>query len=342
MTDMNVLIVKTSSLGDVLHTLPAVSDAVNANSNVHFDWVVEENFAEIPAWHPAVRTVIPVAMRRWRKHLMKTVFSGEWRRFRQQLKTIDYDVVIDAQGLIKSSIITRMAHGLRCGLDRNSARESLSAFAYQKRITVPGVQHAILRVRQLFAQVLGYTFDEQHLDYGIAGHFNHSKGSDRYVVFLHGTTWATKLWPDDYWIKLTRIVSDAGYSVHLPWGNIEEHTRAKAIATGCEQAVVLPAMSLAGLADELAGAARVVAADSGLGHLAAALGVPTVSIYGATNEQLTGTRGVNQAHLSAQFECSPCLSRVCTYSGSAEVHPACYSTVTPPDVWSEFDKMTDY
>jgi len=342
MADMNVLIVKISSLGDVLHTLPAVSDAVSANNNLRFDWVVEEGFAEIPAWHPAVKTVIPVAMRSWRKHPVKTVFSGEWRRFRQQLKATDYDVVIDAQGLIKSSIITRMARGLRCGLDRHSAREPLSAFAYQKRMTVPWGQHAILRVRQLFAKALDYSFDENNLDYGIAGYFDHSKSEDPYVVFLHGTTWATKLWPQTCWIELAGIANDAGYSVHLPWGNMEEHKRAEVIAAGCERAVVLPAMSLAGMAEELAGAARVVAADSGPGHLAAALEIPTVSIYGATDEQLTGTCGVNQAHLSANFECAPCLNRVCTYSGSAEVHPACYSTVTPSDVWNGFDTLINY
>ncbi|RMS39539.1 Lipopolysaccharide heptosyltransferase I, partial [Pseudomonas coronafaciens pv. garcae] len=123
---LRVLLIKTSSLGDVIHALPALTDAARALPGIRFDWVVEEGFAEIPGWHPAVDTVIPVAIRRWRKNLWQTVRSGEWRRFKQRVREQRYDLVIDAQGLFKSAWLTRYVDAPVAGLDRDSAREPLA------------------------------------------------------------------------------------------------------------------------------------------------------------------------------------------------------------------------
>ena len=124
---MRVLIVKTSSLGDIVHTFPALTDAANAIEDIQFDWVVEEGFVQMPAWHPAVDQVIPNAMRRWRRALWKTWLMGDWKRFVKRLQARHYDVVIDAQGLIKSALITRKALGSKHGLDKQSAREALAS-----------------------------------------------------------------------------------------------------------------------------------------------------------------------------------------------------------------------
>ena len=152
---MKVLLVKTSSLGDVVHTLPALTDAQRAIPGIRFDWVVEEGFAEIPTWHPAVDQVIPVAIRRWRKSPWQTLRSGEWRRFKARLRETRYDLVIDAQGLLKSAWLTRYVKAPVAGLDRDSAREPLAARFYDRCYAVPREQHALERVRQLFAQALG-------------------------------------------------------------------------------------------------------------------------------------------------------------------------------------------
>ena len=165
-----VLIIKTSSLGDVIHTLPALTDAVHALGEIQFDWVVEENFSAIPAWHPAVRKVIPVAIRRWRKNIFRRLFSAEWKKFRQQLKQEHYDYVIDAQGLLKSAWITLLAHGDSYGLDKHSAREGMASRFYQYPQTVARQQHAVERVRQLMSHSLDYQLDKLPLDYGIAEH----------------------------------------------------------------------------------------------------------------------------------------------------------------------------
>jgi len=331
---MKILVVKTSSLGDVIHTLPALSDAVHAMPEIRFDWVVEEAYAEIPAWHPAVARVIPVALRRWRKRPMTAVMSGEWRRFQRQLRVETYDKIIDAQGLIKSGLLTRMARGPRYGLDRHSAREPLAALAYGHRFSIGKNKHAIARVRELFAAALGYPCPITPPDYGIScGPFSPIPADEGYVVFLHGTAWASKQWPVEYWVQLASLATEAGYKVYLPWGNEKEQQRAQHIAVQCSGVTVLPKMNLAGLAAVLVHARGVVGVDTGLAHLAASLSAPAVTIYGATRPELTGTVGSGQVHLCAEFVCAPCGRRTCTYRGAADVQPACYQTVSPAQVW---------
>ena len=151
---MRVLIVKMSSLGDVIHTLPALTDAMAARPELRFDWIVEEAFSEVPGWHPAVERVIPIALRRWRKQPLSSFSGPEWRDFRRTLGAAHYDRVIDAQGLIKSALVSRLARAPVYGFDRHSAREGAAALAYQNRIPVPRQMHAVERTRQLFAGAL--------------------------------------------------------------------------------------------------------------------------------------------------------------------------------------------
>jgi heptosyltransferase-1 len=336
---VRVLIVKTSSLGDVLHTLPAVTDACSRLKSVKFHWVVEESLAEIPAWHPGVEHVIPVAMRRWRKALTCSIRAGEFGDFRRRLQTATYDHVIDAQGLMKSAVVTRLARGLRSGLDRASAREPLLGFAYHRRFAVAKGRHAIERVRRLFSLALDYPLPATPPDYGLTSSVFGRPGSGDYLVFAHGTTWTTKLWPEAYWINLARRANAAGLGVCLPWGDAEERARAERIAAVCRRARVVPRGGLTELAGLLVRAHGVVAVDTGLSHLAAALGVPVVGLYGATDPGLTGARGPLSAELRADFACSPCLSRRCRHIGNAPVAPACYATLPPARVWAEVERI---
>lgn len=273
---MRVLIIKTSSLGDVIHTLPALTDAAHAIPGIRFDWVVEEGFAEIPSWHPAVDQVIPVAIRRWRRNLWQTFKSGEWRQFKQRLRERQYDLVIDAQGLVKSAWLTRLVKAPVAGLDRYSAREGWASRFYDRRLSVALGQHAVERVRQLFALALAYDLPAGLGDYGLNLDRLQLQPAAPYVVFLHGTTWATKHWPEVYWRELAERLGRKGLQVRLPWGNPDEQARAERIAQGLQHCQVLPKLNLAGVARVLAGAKACVAVDTGLGHLAAALDVPTL------------------------------------------------------------------
>jgi heptosyltransferase-1 len=331
---VKLLLIKTSSLGDLIHTLPALTDAARALPELRVDWVVEESFSEIPYWHPAVRWVIPIALRRWRRRPLRSLLGGEPKAFLDCLRRLRYDRVLDAQGLLlKSALIARLARGHRVGLDRSSAREPLSALAYQERIRVPRQQHAIERNRQLFAQALGYDCPDGEPDYGLRGPVPAGVEVAPRLVFLHGTTWPTKHWPEEYWCELARLASTAGYQVRLPWGDAREMARAERIAAAVPAGLVLPRLSLSEMAAELAAAAGVVGVDTGLCHLAAALEVPAVTLYGATRPELTGTRGPDQLHLLADFPCAPCLKRSCAFTGDTQVEPACFASLTPALVW---------
>lgn len=344
---MRVLIVKTSSMGDVIHTLPALTDASRVFPSIQFDWVVEEGFSIIPSWHPFVDKVIPVAIRRWRKKLFSKTTLNEWKQFRVNLQKTHYDIIIDAQGLIKSAFLTANACGKqRAGLNRQSARESLSSLFYQKKYSVDKKQHAITRVRELFAKALHYPVPTTIADYGIdRNKFVSLDQKPNYLVFLHGTTWSTKHWPEQYWIELTKIANQAGQTIKLFWGNEEEHQRANRIASACEKVEVLPRLDLTGIAKVLSGANAVVAVDTGLGHLAAAFDIPTISIYGPTDPVLTGTQGRLQKHLAAKFPCSPCLSRECTFKDHSSLklenplYPPCFTDLTPLDVWRSVEML---
>lgn len=337
---MRVLVIKTSSMGDVIHTFPAITDAGRALPSITFDWVVEEGFAQIPAWHPLVKNVIPVALRRWRKNLFSAKTYQEWREFRKKIAATHYDLIIDAQGLLKSAWLSRSAKGIRAGLDFHSAREPLASLFYQRTFSVDKKQHAITRVRQLFSQILGYPIPETVAEYGIDREkFIAQHDANPYLIFLHGTTWTTKHWPEEYWLALAKIANEKGLAVKLAWGSPAEKERAERIAANCAQAEALPKLSLHEVARVIAGATAVVAMDTGLGHLTAALDVPAVSLYGPTDPFLTGTLGRSQVHLSAQFACAPCFNKECTYRGFSSLKPACFETLPPLLVWDALEKL---
>ncbi|MGV3346090.1 lipopolysaccharide heptosyltransferase RfaC [Enterobacteriaceae bacterium LUAb1] len=298
---MKVLIVKTSSMGDILHTLPALTDAMHAVPGIRFDWVVEEGFAQIPCWHPAVDEVIPVALRRWRKNWFGRQTRAARCHFKQRVQAQQYDAVIDAQGLLKSAmLVTRLAKGTKHGKNSVSARESFSSWWYDKRYEIPKQMHAVERMRLLFAKSLGYQKPETVGDYAIAHHFlaQLPEDSGTYLVFLHATTRESKHWPETHWRELIRLLKESGLRIKLPWGTEHEQQRAMRLAAGFDYADVLPKLTLEQVAYQLAGAKAVVSVDTGLSHLAAALGKPNITLYGPTDPGLIGGYGENQLYLT--------------------------------------------
>ena len=304
---MRVLIIKLTSMGDVIHVLPAITDASNAIPEIEFDFVVEESFQQIPAWHNNVQQIIPVASRRWRKNIVSSkrqIFSVI-----KQIRSKNYDLIIDAQGLGKSALIAFLAKGQRHGYDKESIRESFASYFYQKGHKVDKKLHAIDRIRTLFAHSLHYEVDFAELNYGISTkQFPESvlfsdelqqRIQKPYYMFLHGTTWKAKEWPEASWIDLARKIQDQNQQVFIPWGNDLELARAKRIAKTIQNAYVLPKLSIAEIGRLIAMAKAIVAVDTGFGHLSAALAKPTINIYGPTDTNLIGSRGLNQVHLCA-------------------------------------------
>ncbi|MGE5471651.1 MAG: lipopolysaccharide heptosyltransferase I [Bacteroidota bacterium] len=283
---------KTSSLGDVIHNLPVVSDIRRHFPQARIDWCVEEGCAAIPRLHPAVEQVIPVAIRRWRRKLFAAATWREIGAFRALLQAGTYDAVIDTQGLFKSAFIARRARGPRSGYAADSVREPLAAGLYDRHFSVAKDLHAVLRNRQLAAAALGYVADGQP-DYGIAAAPAEFAWLPEkpYVVFLTATSRDDKLWPEDHWLALGAALQAQGVRAVLPGGTQVERDRAARLAAGIPGAVAAPPMFLPDLAAVLAGAAAVTGVDTGLTHLAVALGIPTVALYTATDPGLTGVLG---------------------------------------------------
>ena len=290
---MKILIIKTSSLGDVIHMLPAVTDAMQALPQLRIDWLVEESFAAIPAWHPAVDRVIPIAMRRWKKQWTARSTWQEIGVARAALRQQTYDLVIDSQGLVKSALWCRMARGTKVGYDSGSAREPLASWFYGRTFTISRQQHAIDRNRQLMALALGYALNEPVPDYGLHGLGTRLPAAGitlpaHSVIGLHGTSRADKLWPVEGWKALTQALSATQRNLILPWGNDDERLRAEEIARSSNNVTVLPRMGLDALAVLIDQSQAVVGVDTGLLHLAAALGKPGLALYTATPPALTG------------------------------------------------------
>lgn len=289
---MRILIVKTSSLGDVIHNLPVVSDIKRHFPHAVVDWCVEESLAAIPRLHPGVQTIIPVALRRWRKALLKAQTWREVGAFRVAVQVESYDLVIDTQGLLKSALLARWARGPLAGYGAESAREPIAARFYDRHFKVSIALHAVVRNRWLVAAAMGYEVRGE-ADYGItAATANFDWLPARpYVVFLTATSRDDKLWPEADWLALGQRLDALGYAAVLPGGNRLERERAARLAAGIPGAVAAPPMSIQQLAALLAGGRAAIGVDTGLTHLAAALKVPTVAIYTATDPGLTGVLG---------------------------------------------------
>lgn len=297
---MRILLVKTSSLGDVVHNLPVASDIREHFPAARIDWAVEESFAQIPQLHRAVTAVIAVAPRRWRKSLLAGTTRREVAGLRARLSEGVYDFVIDTQGLIKSALITRLAPGRRIGLDWLSSREPLRLF-YDRTYRVPWGQHAVQRNRLLAGLALGYE-PVQAADYGIrvpvlssAPDWVAALQGKTYAVLLHATSAAEKLWPEHQWVKLGDHLRHRGLFSVLPWGSEPERRRSEHIASLLKLAYVPPRLDLQEAAWLLGNAQAAFGVDTGLSHLAAALGTPTVGIYCATDPAATGLFGAAHA-----------------------------------------------
>lgn len=285
---MRVLIVKMTSLGDVVHLLPALTEAAAHVSGLTVDWVVEEGFAAIPAWHPVVDRVIPSAIRRWRRQLGAAATWREIAAFRRTIRARDYDLVLDAQGLLKSALVALQAHGPRAGQDFASAREPLACLAFQRRYAAPRSLHAITRSRLLLSQALGYAMgDEADIRYGLTAPL---AAASEGVLCLHGTARPEKEYPEAHWVELLRRLVGAGMQPLLPWGNDRERARADRLVAAVPGATRLPRLDLAAMGGVIAACRGVIGVDTGLMHLAAAFRKPGIGLYPATPPERFGAR----------------------------------------------------
>ncbi|HQS58906.1 MAG TPA: lipopolysaccharide heptosyltransferase I [Gallionellaceae bacterium] len=305
-----IVLIKTSSLGDVLHNLPVVTDICKHLPDASIDWVVEESFAALPSLHPKVQRVVQVAMRRWRKSLWSA--RGEIKSLCRELHAQQYDLALDTQGLLKSALITRCIKNVRVGMDWNSAREPIASLFYNRTFYIPKNQHAVERNRQLAGLALGYT-PIGAPDYGIQApvvELPWFTRSSPYVVLLHATSRDDKLWEDTKWIALGKLLAQQGKQLVLPWGSEKEKIRSERLTVSIPNAICPPRLNLVEAAALLGHAEAVIGVDTGLSHLAAALNVPTIGIYTATNPGLTGLYAGKLAVNLGGVQTSPSVDEV--------------------------------
>ncbi len=286
----DILFIKTSSLGDVIHHMPALVEARRRLAHARFAWVVEEAFAPLVRLHPAVDEVVPVASRRWRHALLSAATWREVRAFRRLVRSRAYDAVVDTQGLVRTAVIARIARGRRHGYDRSSIREPLAARFYDVCHRVSRELHAIDRNRILTGLALGYS-PEGADDFGLDRTGLADAAGPPCAVLLHATAQPVKQWPEERWIALGRALATRGLALQLPWGTETERQRSERIAAAVPGARVPDRRPLDQLARRVAAAQFVVGVDTGLLHLAAALGVPLVAIFVGSEPGLTGPRG---------------------------------------------------
>jgi len=285
----NILFIKTSSLGDVVHHMPALMDARKAHPDATFSWLVEEAFAPLVRLHPAIDTVIPVASRRWRKSLYAPATIAEIRASFRDIRAQRYDEIVDTQGLLRTAILTRAARGMRHGYDASSVREPLASLFYDVRHRVERDMHAVERNRILSGLALGYAPDEAP-DFGLDRARIGKDSTSRYGLLLHATARREKQWPDADWIAFAKLFAQR-FELLLPWGTEAERARSEYIAAAVPGARVPDRAPLDQIAKLIAGAQFVVGVDTGLLHLAAALGVPVVAIFAGSKPALTGPMG---------------------------------------------------
>ena len=291
----SLLLVKTSSLGDVVHALPVLTDLARSPQPWTVTWVVEEAFAALPLLHPLTTRVIPVAVRRWRHAPWAAHTRAEFALLRASLAETQADLVLDLQGLLKSALLCRLSPGERHGYDWNSAREPLASLFYGHRHRVSRQQHAVARNRLLTATALG-SDAKLACDYGVrwCARSESATGAAT-ALLLHASSRDDKLWPDVHWVALGRKLSALGLDCLLPAGNPAETRRAERLAQAIPGAQALTPGPLRDLLPYLAGARLAVGVDTGLTHLATAFGLPTVALFTATDPAATGVYGSARA-----------------------------------------------
>jgi heptosyltransferase I len=330
-----LLVVRPSSLGDIVHALALVADVRAHDPALPIDWVAEEAFVPLVRLDPRIRTVVPMAFRRWRDAPLAPQSWRELRDFRRALRREDYALVLDLQEQVKGALVTRMARGRRHGFDRQSIREPLATWFDDVHHRIPRDQHFIDKSRALAAAALGYQVEGPPRWQFAPPAQKAIAPAARYALVFHATSRADKLWPEERWRALLAHFAEAGIATLLPWGNAAEETRSQRLAAGMQCVIVPPAQTLPELTALARSAEIVVGVDTGLTHLAAALGTPTVAIFTTTDAALAGVARTGPHALDVGGnDHVPTFDDVVAATGQAlrrrDVPPEDASGVSPP------------
>lgn len=353
---MKLLIIKLSSIGDIIHTFPAIIEAKKHIKDLRIDWIIDQNFVDIAKLlnnnNNLINEILPVSLRTLKKHKNFTNIKNLLLEL-VKLKSKQYDLIIDAQGLLKSALLTKYIRSIRsAGLDWSSAREPSASFLYTNTYKIEENLHAIDRIRKLFSLSLNYKINyiKDPKIYNSLNKQLFSKPSelsikkiDKYIVFLHGTTWETKEWPIEYWDKLSKLINTKNINVAIIFANnnLKEQKFAEYLINNNDNVIALSKLNMEQIAGLIANSLVVIAVDTGFAHLSSALNVPIIGIYGATCSNRSGVLGEYSINLQSKYHCSPCFAKTCLeykYKRSTIKQP-CLREITPEIIFEKIEKL---
>ena len=286
-------------MGDLMHALPALTEAEQNIKNISFDWVVDKAFSSVPSWHPAVDKIIKTDHRNWRKQFLSSESREALNLVKKEINATDYDFVVDMQNNLKSAFLSFLTNHKVAGMDASSSREYPAHWAYSKKVNIKKSLHAIDRQKELLASTLGYK-SVPGVDYGISKVKFLKPAFElptNYMVLVQNASWPTKQWPVAYWKDLIKYLGDRGVNVILPSGSEDELMRAKEISSVSERAKALEVLPLNEVAHIIDNADYCICSDTGLAHLSAVVNTSSLTLYGPTDTKLIGTKGNNQIHI---------------------------------------------
>lgn len=339
-----ILLVKITSMGDLIQMLPALTDAQNAIPGIQFDWLCEDSFKDIPALHPSIRKIITLPYRRWKKNIRHAIRTGEIKQFLKTLRAEKYDMIIDAQSNFKSALFALLAKGHHMGLDKTSVREYGAQFFYRKTITIDRNQNHALRMRQLLAKFLNYPLPQTPFNYGIPSSYLEKIDMPLPSRFIFLTVIASmqyKLWPEEHWASIIKILLQQGFDIVMPWWSPAEKERVTRLQNGHPKVHLLPPLSLKQKAYVLSQAQGAISLDTGLAHMAVALNIPNIGLYGPNDAKYCGTMGTNQQHITATSpDCVPCNKSRCPFiEEQSHTYAPCMVNIRPEEIQKALNKM---
>ena len=287
-------------MGDLMHALPALTEAKEHIADISFDWVVDKNFASVPSWHPLVDKTIVTDHRNWRRQLFSKKSRESLKEALNEINETNYDLVVDMQNNIKSALVSYLSKHSVVGMDAKSVREYPAHLAYSTKINVDKKLHAIERQKKLLAEALDYSSSMNNVDYGalLEGFIKPNMSlPSKYIVLVQNASWVTKQWSITKWQKLIQYLDGKDIKMILPSGNLNELERAKEISSVSTKAQALDLMPLNEIAYIIKNANFCICSDTGLAHLSALSGTPSITLYGPTETSLIGTYGENQIHI---------------------------------------------
>lgn len=339
-----ILLVKITSMGDLIQMLPALTDAQEAIPGIQFDWLCEDSFQDIPALHPSIRKIIPLPYRRWKKNLRQAISSGEIKQFLKSLRAEKYDMIIDAQSNIKSALFSLLAKGPHMGLDKTSVREYGAHFFYRQTINIDRNQNHTLRMRQLLAKFLDYPLPQTPYNYGIPKNYLEKIDMPLPSRFIFLTVIASmqyKLWPEENWAKTIQYLIEKDFDIVMPWWSEAEKKRVTRLQNSHPRIHLLPPLNLKQKAYVLSQAKGSISLDTGLAHMAAALNIPNICLYGPNDAKFCGTMGQHQQHLTAhEPDCVPCNKSRCRFiEEQSHTYAPCMANIPSDIVQNAVEKM---